>query len=220
MDKKLNIAIPENEERFQNYANALRHLDANPIFINEEFNVNDFDGLLVPGGVDVNPKLYHQENNGSEDINDELDHMQMIVLDKFVKAKKPILGICRGHQIINVYFNGTLIQDLENANEHKRVQEGVDNINTVEVDDDSFLYEIYKNKSIITNSSHHQAVDKLGDGLKVCARCKDVIEALYHTSLPIYTVQFHPERMCFEKSNPDTVDGSLIIKYFLEQCTK
>ena len=217
--KKLRIAIPADIEDTKNYVSALDHLNAEHEFVFGDVDVEKFDGLLMPGGVDVNPKYYGQEINGSEDIDDELDERQMIVLDKFVKAKKPILGICRGHQIINVYFNGSLIQHLPNYKQHVRI-DGVDNINTLKVDKNSYLYDLYKTEELITNSSHHQAVDKVGDGFRVVAMCDDVIEAMQHKTLPIWTTQYHPERMFFEKTNPKTSDGSLIIQFFLKQCNK
>lgn len=216
---KLKIAIPAKEEKAINYANALNHLDATHVFVYEDVNAEEFDGLLLPGGVDINPKYYGQEINGSEDIDDELDERQMAVIDKFVKAKKPILGICRGLQILNVYFGGTLIQHLPNYQEHVSVNH-VDGINTIKLDKDSFLYELYKKEEITTNSAHHQAIGEIAKGFRVISKCDEVIEAIQHETLPIWAVQFHPERMCFEKANEKTVDGSLIIQFFLKQCNK
>ena len=215
--QKIRIAIPAELKDVPNYINALTHLDAEYELVDKDVNVDEFDGLLMPGGVDVNPKYYGEEINGSEEIDDELDERQFAVIDKFVKAKKPILGICRGHQILNIYFKGTLIQHLDNYDKHVATNH-VDNINTLDLDENGFLYKIYKQPQIVTNSSHHQAIKKLGEGLKVIAKCGDVVEAMYHESLPIITVQFHPERMCFEKTNPQTVDGSEIISYFLDMC--
>lgn len=218
MNKELKIALPIFEKKdHENYFSALEHLGAHGFIVDENVNVEEYDGLLLPGGVDVNPKYYNQEIDGSEEIDDKLDTLQFAVIDKFAKANKPILGICRGHQLINVYYGGSLIQDLSNANEHVRIN-GIDNINEVAVDKDSFLYELYKSEKIVTNSSHHQAIDRLANGFKIVAKCDDVVEAIEHQSLPVISVQFHPERMCFEKTNPKTADGSYVIKYFLDKC--
>ena len=209
------ICIPVLTKDYPNYLNALRHLNVEPILVFEPVDPKDFDGLLLPGGDDINPKYYHQDNQGSEDIDDALDELQFEVLDRFVKAKKPIMGICRGHQVLNVYFNGTLIQDIKEKKQHKQIERGVDNINNIISEDNSFIYDIY-GKNFKTNSSHHQAVDKVGENLKIAAYSDDgIVEALEHKTLPIISVQFHPERMCFEKTNPQTVDGSKIINYFL-----
>ena len=69
------------------------------------------------------------------------------------------------------------------------------------------------------NSSHHQGVDRPGNGLRVAARAGDgVVEAMEHETLPVWSVQFHPERMCFQHARPDTADGSLLFRFFLEKC--
>ena len=213
------ICIPINDEKFfQNYLNALNHLGVEPVFVYEPCEAAGFDGLLLPGGEDINPARYGQENRGSEEINDDLDNLQFAVLDNFLKTNKPIMGICRGHQLLNVYFGGTLIQDIEEKAYHKWLEPKGDNINTVIADDGSILERLY-GKRFKTNSSHHQAVDKPGKGLKIVAKADDgIVESLEHESLPIFSVQFHPERMCFEKANPEMVDGSEVLKYFLDRC--
>ena len=71
------------------------------------------------------------------------------------------------------------------------------------------------------NSSHHQGVDRPGNGLRVVLRAQDgVIEAMEHETLPVWCVQFHPERMCFKHQRDDTVDGSLLFRFFLDQCKR
>ncbi|MFR8392047.1 MAG: gamma-glutamyl-gamma-aminobutyrate hydrolase family protein [Pilosibacter sp.] len=85
-------------------------------------DIEDCDGVIFPGGLpDVDPELYGEENQGSMNLDRTLDDEQMAMIDAAVKAKKPILAICRGMQLVNVYFGGTLIQDLENGTMHKYV---------------------------------------------------------------------------------------------------
>lgn len=216
---KRRILIPWKGKPLVNYINALVNLSADYTITEKVIPITDYDGLLIPGGFDVSPEFYHQEMNGSyaEGIDKQLDELQLYYIDQFVKAHKPILGICRGHQLLNVYFNGTLIQHLPNYEKHSSPDFQDDQVHEVYSDEDNVFTELY-GKRFYVNSSHHQAVDKLGEGLHIALRCPDgIIEAMYHEQLPIIGVQFHPERMCFEKSRDDTVDGSKIIDYYLTE---
>jgi putative glutamine amidotransferase len=152
-------------------------------------DVSHYDGLILPGGApDIDPARYSEENQGAMDVDPELDQLQFSVLDQFVAAGKPVLGICRGCQVINVYFGGTLIQ-------HLGYEESIHYSNThkIEIDHDSVLGSIYGDHLKVW-SYHHQAVDQLGTNLNAVAWAEDgVIEAIEHESLPVYGVQFHPE---------------------------
>lgn len=167
-------------------------------------NVNDYDGLVMPGGVDISPSLYGQKNKASKNVNKSLDKLQYKLLDKFVKAKKPVLGLCRGMQLINVYFGGTLKQDIKG---HRGVT------HTTTITSNSWIYQVYKKKSMKVNSWHHQSVQQLGKNLVVTQRAKkgNVIEALEHKTLPIYGVQYHPEIMS---------NGKTLFQAFLKICRK
>ncbi|MBR0420421.1 MAG: gamma-glutamyl-gamma-aminobutyrate hydrolase family protein [Erysipelotrichaceae bacterium] len=216
---KRRILIPWKGKPLVNYINALNNLSVDYTITEEVIPITDYDGLLIPGGFDVSPEFYHQEMNGSyaEGMDKQLDELQLYYIDQSVKAHKPILGICRGHQLLNVYFNGTLIQHLPNYEKHSSTDFQDDQVHEVYSDEDNVFTELY-GKRFYVNSSHHQAVDKLGEGLHIALRCPDgTIEAMYHEQLPIIGVQFHPERMCFEKSRDDTVDGSKIIDYYLTE---
>ena len=87
-------------------------------------NVADYDALVLCGGCDVNPVRYGQELNGSRGIDDKRDESEFLLLKEFLKQKKPVLGICRGHQVINVYFGGTLVHHLSTAESHQRKVDG------------------------------------------------------------------------------------------------
>lgn len=175
------------------------------------------DGLIVCGGSDVDPAYYGEEINGSVNVDRDRDARELELIEAYVKEGKPVFGICRGHQLINVYFGGTLIQDIAEASLHKRTAED-DRLHTVTAEEGSVICDLY-GKELITNSSHHQAVNKVGEGLRVTARWQGrVAEAIEHTSLPVLGVQWHPERMCFDYARPDTVDGALIFRHFLSLC--
>ena len=170
------------------------------------------DGLILAGGGDMEPSLFGQENRGSDNIDPDRDRAELALLDAFVAAGKPILGICRGHQVVNVWAGGTLIQDLAAKNAaHRRVDR--DKVHWARTEN-GVLRELYGVRFCV-NSAHHQAVDAVGKDLEVTARSEDgVVEAMEHRTLPILTTQFHPERM----TGPDTADGGCLFRWFLNQC--
>ena len=214
----MRIAIPTTDpDAVVNYVNAMRALGAEPV-VGKEIQAETCDGLLLPGGCDVEPAMYGQEKEPKTVVNPELDRLQMDTLQAFLALGKPVLGICRGHQVLNVYFGGTLVQHLPTADTHMWKAEGGDSAHGCEAEAGTFLRGIY-GEQFATNSAHHQGVDRLGDGLVVSARATDgVIEAMEHTALPVWGVQFHPERMCFAHRREDTVDGREVLKFFLEKC--
>lgn len=230
------IAIPEINQDVRNYTRAVSAAGMDPIVISvqseqvqqkyqqeyldySEFTVEAYDGLLIPGGWDVNPVRYGQKNKGSILIIDALDELQFAMLDDFVKCGKPILGICRGHQMINVYFGGTLIQHIYTASRHFRREGGPDKAHGCIAEADSWLAKLYGTE-FFHNSAHHQAVDRLGEGLVIDSRCAEdgIVEAIHHSSLPVYGVQWHPERMCLALERDDTVNGLAVLQYFSRIC--
>ena len=228
----MKIAIPTNRpEDVENYVNAMTGLGAEPIIIGgaecpeghlraaDEQAMAQCAGLLLPGGVDVEPALYGQEKGPLTKTEPALDRLQTEALRCFLEMGRPVFGICRGHQLLNVYFGGTLIQHLETAKDHVQKGPGNDNVHGCAAEADSFLGRLYGERFSI-NSSHHQAVDRPGKGLRIVARSEGdgVVEALAHESLPVWSVQFHPERMCFGHRREDTVDGSEVLKFFLGEC--
>ena len=214
----LRIAIPTNRpQAVTNYLHALTMTGARGE-AGRDFSADQYDGLLLPGGCDVNPARYGKEPIPQEITDDDQDALQFDVLARFLEARKPVLGICRGHQLLNVAFGGTLIQHLPGAEKHMSLPSGEDNVHPVYAERDSFLYRIY-GSDFRVNSSHHQGIELPGKGLHAVLYSEDgVIEAIEHDSLPVWGVQWHPERMCFLHQRDDTEDGSLIFRFFLEQC--
>ncbi len=178
----------------------------------------DYDGLILCGGNDTDPKYYNQDNYKCINIDAKRDEAEFALAKAFVEAKKPILGICRGAQLLNILFGGELHQDLINADMHIK-KAGVDSVHSVRSETGSLCHKLY-GEEFFVNSAHHQAVSIAGSDLKVTAWSGDVIEAFEHTELPILGLQWHPERMCFSKARKDTVDGSKIFEYFIELCKK
>jgi putative glutamine amidotransferase len=219
------VLIVGYHELTHNYVSALKHTGIVPIVafddivptkepFSEDSIRNDFDGLLLPGGGDINPIFFHESNTGSRNIDSPLDKMQFHYLEQFIRFGKPVLGICKGMQIINVYFGGSIIQDLPTASTHAWDKE--DKIHSTTAFPNTFISNLYGN-TLITNSAHHQGIVRLGTGLCLSQVSDDlVVEAIYHESLPIIGVQWHPERMSYDKQRNDTVDGAPIFHYYKE----
>lgn len=208
----MKIAIAGLEENVKNYIAALEGVGLSPIVTTAAEDISGFAGLLLPGGGDIDPPLYHAENQGSREIDRPLDEAQLTMLDAFVRAGKPVLGICKGIQVVNVYFGGGIIQHLTTAEAH--MYHDADSIHPCVSLPKTEMRRLYGER-YVTNSSHHQALGRMGEGLHVTSYAADgTPESAAHDTLPVLGVQWHPERMCFSKARPDTVDGGKIFRYF------
>jgi putative glutamine amidotransferase len=197
-------------QKSENYIHAIEKCDGvASIDYNEP--LDSFDGLLLCGGNDIHPSYYGQEIDGACDFDQARDAREFKILKAFLDTGKPILGICRGMQLLNVVLGGTLIQDILEKEAHTPTN-GVDLVHSACAK--GILEEIYGNE-LLVNSSHHQAVDRLGSGLFVNALCGGIIEGFEHESLPYLGVQFHPERMY---ENGGTSDGMKIFEHFIKLC--
>lgn len=206
-------------EPAENYLNTLRELGAAPETVTAVPSPEEYDGLLLPGGEDVDPSLYGAENRGSVGISPALDALQTASLEAFVRAGKPVFGICRGEQLINVFFGGTLVQDLPEKARHAHGEGEPDRVHALRAEEGSFLHGLY-GAAFQVNSSHHQAVERLGKGLRAVAFCGEdgVVEAVAHETLPVLAVQFHPERMRPPFADPRVVSGDPVLRLFLSLC--
>lgn len=158
------------------------------------------DGFLFAGGVDINPSYYGEEKyNDTVEIDDIRDTLEMTAFEYIFDTGKPILGICRGIQSVNVGLGGTLWQDIpsqiEGALCHAQKEPGTAPTHKVNVKPGSRLYGIIGSDTLLTNSFHHQSVKAPGKGLAVSAETDDgVIEALEaEDNRFILLVQWHPE---------------------------
>ena len=221
----IKIVIPVLDAPIDNYKKAVLAQGAEPVVKHDAENINtdEYDALLLPGGGDIDPVRYHEKNTACGPINDDLDCLQLAWLDAFVKAKKPILGICRGHQLINVYFGGTLIQDVPHSERHKRIEgTTIDERHDAVVScEKSWLCQIFGEKFRI-NSAHHQAVDTQAECMETDLYSTGdagdhLIEAAHHETLPIWTLQWHPERCRPTADRPDVVDGYEVFEFFINK---
>ena len=179
-----------------------------------------FDGLLLTGGGDIEPWRYGQENCGSMPPKPERDRTELALAEAYLAAGKPILGICRGHQVLNVALGGTLVQDLgDELNLFHRWIEA-DKVHPIHAREGSLLHTLY-GPLFPENSAHHQAADMPGSGVIITARSESgVAEALELPGKPVLGLQFHPERMTGALARPDTVDGAAIFRWFIAQCAR
>lgn len=176
------------------------------------------DGLVLVGGDDMDPALFGQKNTHSRGIDRARDNAELALLDAFCGARKPVLAICRGHQVVNVWLGGGLIQDLGPKLVPFHQKEEGDQVHLVRTAEGSLLRRLY-GPVFPVNSSHHQGLGQLGRGLAASAWSEaGVIEAVEHASLPLISVQFHPERMTGNLARSDTVDGGAIFRAFLKLC--
>lgn len=179
-----------------------------------------FDGLLLTGGGDVEPCHYNRPNQGSMTPDPDRDRTELALVKAYLAAGKPILGICRGAQLLNVALGGTLVQDLgEELNLlHRRIE--ADKVHPIRAQEGSLLHDLYGSRFHV-NSAHHQAVDLPGRGVLITARSEDgIAETIQLPGAPVLGVQFHPERMTGAHLRSDTVDGAAIFQWFLAQCGK
>jgi putative glutamine amidotransferase len=153
------------------------------------------DGLLLPGGWDVDPDLYGEKPDPTvKEIDRELDDTELSLFRQAREANIPVLGICRGQQVINVAMGGSLFQHLE---DHDVRGHGRSHIaHTIEVDPASELGRAAGESLIPVNSFHHQAVKSLAPGLRQTARGEDgTIEGVESDDGLIVAVQCHPEEL-------------------------
>jgi len=170
-----------------------------------------FLGLLLPGGGDIDPSFYGEENRHSQNIHPSRDRLEIEVFHRFLKARKPILGICRGIQVMNVALGGTLIQDLISEagifGHSLPASPDRDTYHLIEIAETSFLFIWLNESSLVVNSHHHQAIGKLAPDLQVSARSLNgVIEAVESHIYPnLLGVQWHPERLPFSHPASDKI---------------
>lgn len=184
------------------------------------------DGVLFSGGDDVNPAAYGEAQHWScGDVSPMRDEFEMQLLRTLLEKHpdKPILGICRGAQVLNVGMGGTLYQDLHSqlpdCIRHQQKQISVYASHRAEIVPGTRLHAIYGTDEVAVNSFHHQAVKEVGAGLTVSARAEDgVIEAIEMPEHPYFVaVQWHPERLVEREFHPE---HKALFSSFVQACRK
>jgi len=181
------------------------------------------DGLLLTGGTDIYPGKYGKESDTARCWEPDLkrDSLEILSVAKALETGLPILGVCRGHQLLNVYFGGSLIidipTDLDTMIKHMQPNT-YGTYHEIQIKKGTLLYDIVGKTSGVVNSNHHQGIDVLATPLESAAYTEDyLIESVclkYYEDEPfLLGVQWHPERMDY--GSPLSIN---IVKSFLEAC--
>lgn len=173
--------------------------------------LDGLDVLLFMGGGDIEAKWFGEEQSllaGTP--NQRRDEFEMLLFKLALQRRLPIMGICRGHQLINIALGGTIYQDLPTEYpdpadcglapliNHSRPDSEWAGVHDIYINKESRLYQVLQVDKAYVNSTHHQALKDLGRTLRVTATSPDgVIEAIESDTYPIAAVQFHPERLAF-----------------------
>ena len=184
----------------RNYVQSIEQFGCTPIILpitDIDPDLDFIDAIIISGGdFDIDPKYFGQSITSSRvKINANRTVYEFKIIDHFIKNKKPILGICGGAQLINVFFKGSLIQDIDSKIQHEQLNPRNETSHEIKLTNDSLLQKLTSKKTIFVNSAHHQAVDNIGENLIIDAYANDgIIEAFHHSKLPYCVgVQWHPE---------------------------
>jgi putative glutamine amidotransferase len=211
------------------YVEAVAKSGGIPIIIpiNDDLDVIDgqvavIDGLILTGGADVNPTLYGEKPYSAlGNLMPRRDEFDKILLEGAIDKKIPVLGICRGHQFINVLNGGTLYQDIPSMTSSvvkHRVPSNEIGAHAIHVKKDTWLHKILGDNAVV-NSFHHQAIKKLAPGSVISATTKDgmieSVERINGDGTFCIGIQWHPERM-FKKNE----SMRKLLKEFIKVCGK
>ena len=206
---KIGLTYTGYEHKHQNYLNWLKGEDDIEIITlsvekNNAAAIQQCDGLVLSGGIDSHPFFYQgpedYPNKPGEGWHRERDLFEKSLYEFALDKSLPILGVCRGLQLVNVLQGGSLKQDLGMLNDsHKAIQE-LDKEHTIDIYNDTLLHEIVALETGKINSAHHQAIDQLGENLMINCKAEDGtiegVEWKEKKGRPFFlAVQWHPERM-------------------------
>lgn len=196
---------------------SLKMVGAKAIFLDSKNKaVSCLDALILSGGADVEPSRYGEDLDGLIDYDPQRDSFELDVLQQMLAQKKPVMGICRGLQLLNVGLGGTLHTEIAKVYDIEYTPRSFLSKafyrKTVFIEPDSFLEPLTSKHQMRVNSIHHQSINKLGQGLKRSAYDQyDIIQAVEDRARKIYGVQWHPEFMMYRR------DQQRIFQFFIDQ---
>lgn len=194
------------------YVKAVENAGGTAFFLSPDMDIteisSDYNGFIIPGGKDLSPILYNESRRFKIELEEqERINFEISLLHEIIKNKKPVLGICYGMQLINVFFRGTLYQDIEH--QFKKSKLHSEGSHKIRIEYNPYV----EAGEYLVESSHHQAIKDLGLGIKPFAYAPDgIIEALYLENFKfLMGVQWHPEK------TENNVSKHLL-KIFIEAC--
>ncbi len=168
------------------------------IWDKNDARIEKMRGLILLGGKDINPKLYKGEHHHTiSKLDERRDEMELYLLSLVDKNDLPCFGICRGMQMINLYYKGTLFPHIDDLDLFEKHKNNVMPLKWIELAEGTKLWHIIKEKKIKVNALHHQAIERLGgDIIKSAYDRNGIIQAIEHTQRDfVMGVQWHPEFM-------------------------
>jgi len=206
------------------YINSIIKCGGCPVIIpavKEKFIITDYinmiDGIIFSGGEDISPGLYNEKNAGlTENINPLRDKMEFSAIEAALNKKIPILGICRGMQILNVFFGGNLFQDISSQHHSEIKHANILKIRSelhhdITVNEKTHLMKVTGLNTIQVNSRHHQGIKNPAGNFTISAMASDgIIEAIEDINNDIVAIQWHPENIAdTEKSSAAIINNLL-----------
>ncbi len=166
-----------------------------------ENQTKEFDGLIITGGDDLERAFFEEDFcELDEIISKHRDALEYRMLHKASNENKPVMGICRGYQLINIYFGGSLYYDIRKANE--RLKYSILPWKKIDINSQCTLGKINQEDSLQINTLHHQAVKDPAPGFRVCAKDKEgIIQSIEDKKRGIFGVQWHPEYLLYMPSS-------------------
>ncbi|WP_201448398.1 gamma-glutamyl-gamma-aminobutyrate hydrolase family protein [Caenispirillum salinarum] len=171
----------------------------------DERVLDEVDGLLLGGGDDIGAELYGGELTLDVRLDPERDELERRALDVAFERRLPVLGVCRGAQMINIHCGGTLHQEIREVYAQAPYMRTILPKKWVEVEDDSRLLSLLGRKRIKVNSLHHQAIDRPGTDLRIVARDEHgIVQGIERAADPLLVgVQWHPEFLFYAQSQSE-----------------
>ena len=192
--------------RVDDYVESVRRAGAEPVVLSNRQDpravLDRVDGILLTGGLDVDPALYGEAPHPATEASPERDRFEVPLSQAALERDVPVLAICRGVQVLNVAAGGTLVQDIPSQEpsdiEHAPAGKRAERVHVVDIEPGSRLARIVGARRIATNSSHHQSVRRTATELHVTARSEDGIVEGLEPRDPAWwavAVQWHPEEL-------------------------
>ncbi|AXX92583.1 gamma-glutamyl-gamma-aminobutyrate hydrolase [Malaciobacter molluscorum LMG 25693] len=180
----------------------------------EHSSKDKIDGLILSGGSDINPLLYGGKKEAhNTKLDKKRDAFELDMIKTAVQKRIPIFGICRGAQLLNIFFDGDLYPTVLDIEEYLIHKNSIFPIKDIFIKKKSKLFDIVKKEKLKANSLHNQAIHKVGEDLKVTAKYKGLIQAIEKKNYPfMLAVQWHPEYLFYIKEHRK------IFKDFVKAC--